>query len=328
MKKRILIPLLAAGLLFTACKKDKTDDEPTVTNISLESTSGDATLNAAEDEPISLGTLKQGIEISSGSLEEGLPPAPSVDLGLEIPETDVQGFQETGFAIPFNTSEDIAGAYLRIKDTDGKYLDGYYDITELSNGGDSDFRVVSGRRKRKNLRTAYAEDNVIQVEFNEVIPAGTFCVEVCVYDYENNVGQIQTVCIEVEAWGGLENLANYYDAVSMVDIYDGETESETFTDGEWEIEMKSDGSYIEKFDNGSDIYYGKWAYNEEKKTLTTIDFKNVYSYDGVEEVEEYENGSLYFEDVTVTAIGNEMTWSLSEIDPYFTLESTVVFRAR
>tara|TARA_B100000809_G_scaffold210216_1_gene213448 strand:- start:487 stop:1512 length:1026 start_codon:yes stop_codon:yes gene_type:complete len=341
MKKVIIYSLLISGLLFTGCKKDEESEDvvaqasETSQTISLESTSGDATLNAEEKKAIPISTLESGLKLGDGTKKDGLPSAPNTDLGLELSSTDVEGFQETGFSLDFGTTADVAGAYLRIKDVDGNYTDGYYDVTELD--GDSyrkgDLNKTKNRREKKVANDTYS----VNVAFTEAIPAGQFCVEICVYDYDNNIGQIQTVCIEVESWGGLEALAGNYKAVQSKSIENGSEDLELFEASEWNIEIKADGTYIETFnwedeegsdENGTDVYYGKWAYNEEDETLTTIDFYNEETYNGVTETYDFENGSLYFEGLDVTVVDNQMTWSYEEIYEGITDTYAIVFELK
>ncbi len=329
MKKTILYSLLATTIFLTACKKDDdaSDVTKTVTIINLDETVNDEAINSTEEFEIDVATLKSGIEIPSGDFVDALPPASNADLGLDLESTDVDGFKETGFSINFSTTDEIAGAYFRIKNTDGEYVNGYYDITDFDT---ENSRVASKKNKRGNSsKIAVADDYILDINFNENIPAGIFCVEICVYDASNNVGEIQTVCIEIEAWGGLENIADAYRVTSMDYLENGSiTETEYLENGEWDIEMKPDGTYIESFDNGDDVYYGKWAYNEVDKTLTTIDFVNVYKEDGETITEEYENGSLYFEGVSIEANQDKMSWSDTFEDDNITFKEIVNFQVK
>ena len=110
-----------------------------------------------------------------------------------------------------------------------------------------------------------------------------------------------------------QNLAGSYEVISEQYTYNGINDGAyTYEEGEWDIEFYADGTYFESFDQGTDNWYGNWAYNEEDETVTTIDFRNESTYDGISEVEEFENGSLYFEGVTITVDGDTMTWTQTD----------------
>lgn len=184
--------------------------------------------NATEANKISAATLEQGTLITGATKLTGNPPAPngSVDFELNINETT--GIQKNGVDIKFSSSSDIAGAYIRFKDVDGNATASYFNVPATTFGN-----RVSGKKLLENnsrINNSFnANEKSINVDFTDVIPAGKFCYDICIYDNANNISAIQTVCVTVEAWGGNAGLVG--DWIYMGSSEDSREENLNCTNG-------------------------------------------------------------------------------------------------
>ncbi len=162
-----MLPVLALCMLFTLshCTTDDGDD------------TGEIDLNDSN-------ALTEAIVVNGGTLVGGDPPAPSTDPNapqIEDPgdEVSVQG-GELNLELPV-ISGNVSGVYLQIPGADS-----YFDIPASA--------LVGGR-----IAQDYPQ---FSIELPDNIQPGTFCVDYCVYDSENLVSNIVTVCIEVGELGG------------------------------------------------------------------------------------------------------------------------------
>ena len=184
------------------------------------------------------------------------------------------------------------------------------------------------------------EEYEIDIDFGDSFPAGQFCGTLCIYDSNNNISQAVTVCVEVEAWGGNSSIvgawvledADDYDDTTEVSCSNGQSIEVSYDEiivEEFIFVIESNGNFqldsyeeykpldwdatsdnctatysndIEKYD---DRETGKWAYNEDNKTLTLISFK----YEDFIEPqynEDYPNGELIFEGDKVEIINGKL----------------------
>ncbi|MEM6830969.1 MAG: hypothetical protein AAF551_10685 [Bacteroidota bacterium] len=300
--------------------------------------------NATEETKIPTSTLETGIKIAGATENTGTPPAPNSDLDFELNADLTEAFQGSGLNIEFSSDEAIAGAYILFKDVDGNATSSYLDVpSSVFNNGRSSKQSISKRSAFSTARTLEDFDNIIEVGFGSDVPAGQFCYDICVYDASNNISQISTVCVTVEAWGGNASIvgewvfdrgepADEFDSKTTINCENGQTievEFEQVIKNEWTFALNEDGTYFEIYDEEGkplDIpateesctasyqeeperdnskYSGNWAYNEENQTLTVVDFKFEDFLDATRN-ETDEVGELYFVGVKAEVISGQL----------------------
>ncbi len=309
--------------------------------------------NATEDAKISVADLESDIEISGAIKETGTPPAPNSNLNFQLNTDLTEAFQGSGFTIEFSSTASIAGAYIQFREVDGSSASSYFDVswTSFQSARTLDPKTIL-KKKQSSLVGARSIDEFeseIDINFGDNLPAGQFCYDICLYDEDENISQIQTVCVTVEAWGGNAAIVGEWvfdkvvpnldeDYQESIECNNGQTilvDYEKDNEEQWTFVLNDDGSYYEiydfegyyldyqatvsscsavyynELDASRDKYLGFWAFNEEEQTLTVIDF----GYEDLlnsEYSEEYEDGSLYFEGVTAEVIDGQLVLSIEE----------------
>lgn len=295
--------------------------------------------NALEDNKTPVSTIENGIVINGATKESGTPPAPNSDLDFQINSDLKTGFQGSGFDIKFSSTDNIAGAYVQFKDSNGNSTSTFFDIPASSFSsrmvsGNSNFKSVF-KKADNGTSLRMEEETTINVDLQNSVPAGEFCYDICIYDNNNNISRIETVCVTIEAWGGNAAIVgewvpeNDEDAdVEIITCNNGNSVSvdfEAFTESFGYISFNQDGSFFESFKGEyapldynatkttctpvfeeviKDEYKadGNWAYNEDDNSLTVIYFSFTDFIDGGNS-ETYNFGNvvidgLYVKDVT------------------------------
>jgi hypothetical protein len=353
MKKHLLSGLaIAFALTFTSCKKEENS-----TNTSgVEEIANSQ--NSTEKFKIETATLEKGISVENATSKEGNPPQwNDENFDFNLDKTKTSGFQDTGLRIDFSSSEEITGAYIRFKDSDGNAAKNYFDVQiSAEDNSEEDYKTKSSKKSNtlfKAKSTKTEDTQTIEVNFSSDIPAGTFCYEICIYDENGNISAPQEVCVTVEAWGGnaklvdnwKENSSNTYcEYTDTISCYDGN--SFTYTDNDcWdnlEVTFNSDGTYVAEWkDEYFDIDYetsatnceityektatkehgqekGKWAFDEENSTLFIIAFEYKDFIDS-EYSEVYLDGEYGWES-NIKIEGDKFSISDEELDEYYTFE--------
>lgn len=316
--------------------------------------------NETENRVIPTSELESGIRIDGSTSELGTPPSPNGKLDFQINTEKQEAFQEAGLDIKFSTLDDIEGVYILFQDSDGNKLENYLDVPLSALEG----KVASKKHAKlsKQNKTFNENEYTIDVDFDNILP-GTFCYEICLYDESGNISVIEEICVEVEAWGGNSEIVGEW----LFDRYDEDFDDEDETevncengdtiivsyvgeeDETWILALNADGSYYETYEgseeylnyeatqsscsavynesNYNDKYSGKWAYNEDKQTLTIIDFKYENLLDASQN-ETYENGSVYFDGTNTKArvISGELVITDSYSDGDDSYSATAFFK--
>ncbi|GAA3652619.1 hypothetical protein [Flavivirga jejuensis] len=333
---KIALLLTIISCLTYSCSKD---DDSTNENLANQQ-------NELEEANIPLEDLNSGISIEGATKNTGTPPQPTGDVNIEISSDKVEAFQKAGFNLKFSTTEtDIAGAYLLFKDSDNNTASDYFDIpvselTTYNKSGDTKGNKSSKRNLlfKSNNKLEDGEYE-IDVNFGDSFPPGKFCADLCIYDQENNISQIVTVCVEVEAWGGNASIVgewlleeNSFDNKLTLDCENEETievDHSQIIKEEFIFNVDSNGdfyitsyeeykfldyeassnncsaTYSDDIEKYSDKETGKWAYNETNNTLTLVSFK----YEDFIEPQysgDYPNGYLLYEGDKVEVIGGKL----------------------
>lgn len=331
-----LFTLLVLMTLIYSCSSDSNGDN-----------GGDEDLaekqNKLEDAPIALSNLNSGISIEGATKNAGIPPQPTSNLDFQLNSSSIEAYQSSGFNLKFSSSEaNIAGAYILFKDLDDNVASEYFDVP-VSSFLTSKSNAVKNSKSSRFMNSSKAKvdgDYEIDIDFGDSFPPGQFCGDLCIYDSQNNVGQIVTVCVEVEAWGGSASIVGEWiyesgtndDDKEQIDCENGESIEVSYdepikeefvliieSDGDFAIdgdeEYKSldwqatrnacEATYLDEVYKDNYRESGKWAYNEVNKTLTLVLFK----YEDFLEPqynEDYLNGVLLFEGDKVEIINGKL----------------------
>ena len=192
--------LVAFIALFTACSSD---DEPKPTQVLVEET------------PIAKDLVFDNIIVEGATKRTGEPNISNGEISFTLNKENTSAVMIDGFDVEFSSNDNIVGAYLQIKDTEGNLADGYYDI-DLSKVSDKKKAVIRKNRthsinqllkhtEQKNVRASVTK--VVDINFKAAIKPGIFCYLIRVYDAAGNLSPFQEVCITVQSWGGNDDLA-------------------------------------------------------------------------------------------------------------------------
>lgn len=305
--------------------------------------------NQQEEVPVPLTNLNSDISIEGATKNQGTPPAPNSNINLELDSDQAEAFQNAGFNLKFSTTEtNIAGAYLLFKDSDNNTASEYFDIPVSSFNTNKSVDIKNNKSQKnrgplKSNKTLTDGEYEIDVNFGSSFPPGQFCADLCIYDDEDNVSQIVTICVEVEAWGGNASIVGEWileeEAIEDAedDKYELTCDNEesiavdynTYIIDELTLNIESNGDfYVSDYEEYKNLNFeesksscsaiysdeiikyddketGKWAYNETNGTLTLVSFK----YEDFIEPqynEAYPNGELIFEGNGVAIVDGKL----------------------
>ena len=320
--------------------------------------------NALEDNKTDVTILESGIIINGATKNSGNPPSPNSNLDFNITSDSQKGFQSSGFDIKFSSNADVAGAYIRFKDVDGNVTADYFDVpassfgTSFSNKGSFANSSIINKKIESTTLVNKNSETVINVDLKTTVPAGEFCYDICLYDSQNNVSTIETVCVTIEAWGGNAQLVGKWKLEEITDIDDtfdidcnnGGTinvlESNIISqdilvyfneDGSYNDSQKGETVYLdysasaetctvvystdsEKMDEER---YGNWAFDEDDNRITIVLFSIKDLLDSNNSVD-YEFGDKFFDGLFIKEI-TETKLVIEEVSP-FGFEVTYVFK--
>lgn len=339
---QLIILALTMLLAISSCTKDELNEKQILANKQ----------NAEENETIALSVLNTGIEIENATRKTGLPPSPNSDISFQLDNGSAEAIQNTGFTLRFSTKDSYKGAYIVLKDKKGNTLDNYFDVQDIENSHRVVFRKGEIGKSSFIRRETSNDDepifnNRIEILFNEEIPAGQFCYDICLYDDENNVSEVQTVCVTVQAWGG--NAAIFgewtFDRVESnqpEDFYvfncsnanrSLQGEYAKILSQELSLQFDEDGSFtlldyseinyldIANSEEKCEVIYkettvdnskvtGNWAYDEDKKILILVQF----GYQNLINLEDNfisTEGSIISDDFVVSFEKETMVWTIT-----------------
>ncbi|WP_303315833.1 hypothetical protein Q4Q34_13935 [Flavivirga abyssicola] len=350
-----LFALIAFSILVYSCSSDDNNNDNGNEQLANEQ-------NQLEENPVPLANLNSDISIDGATKNQGTPPAPNSNINLEISSDKAEAFQSSGFNLKFSTAEtNVAGAYLLFKDSDNNNASDYFNIPVSSFVTDKSSNIKSDKSRgplKKSSKNLIDGEYEIDVDFGNSFPPGKFCADLCIYDSENNISQIVTVCVEVEAWGGNAAITGEWILVEATDDDKFETTCENQETIEVDYSMtvkeevilniESDGDfYITEYEeykninteatatNCSAVYFdeiqkyddketGKWAYNETDKTLTLVSFK-YEDFINPQYSEDYPNGDLVLESGEVKFVDGKLVITETYIDGNETYIDTFTF---
>ncbi|MCV9385569.1 hypothetical protein [Reichenbachiella ulvae] len=248
-------------LLFTALVLFYSCDDGNEGGEEIDASDADAVTNA--------------IDIAGSTVVNGTPPAPSSDPAAPALFDDSDNaIVGAGGNVSLDldlSNGSIAGVYLQFEGA-SSYLD--IPLTSLVGA-----RAVSDH-DRKSRMLGVNEDYDLVIPIPESLKSGEICADYCVYDEENRVSNIVTVCIEIVEPGGANSdfLIGQWKAIKFVETYDGQTEVEEIGVEyiyEYETTIACNGDYTSITAMEKDL--------EEYLYLTFasnggVEFENKYSY--------------------------------------------------
>ncbi len=321
--------------------------------------------NAAEDRMIPLQELESGLVIEAAVKRTGTPPTPTNNLDFKINTAKQEAFLTNGFNISFSSDDDVTGAYILVQDTEGNASNSYFEVPLTDNQTLKSKRVKTTHSRKQELSQKRVDDDfTIDIDFNSTIQPGQFCYEICLFDANGNISSIQKICVEVEAWGGNTAIVGEWLNISTstngedittsstsIRCDNGEDITVLYPESDWVLTLKANGDYEETYTATSnsidfeasrascspqydtiavnETYSGKWAYNEEKQTLTIIDFAYVNNLNSSEN-STFPNGSVYFDGNATKAsvTNNQLTIVETFIEGNETFNDITVFNRK
>jgi len=301
--------------------------------------------NPVEDTVLDVNAVSQGITVNGAIKNSGAAPAPSGDITFTPNSTNQSAFLNNGFDIRLTVPDNYAGSYLVVVQENNTQAGEYIDIpasagrSTTANSANAKKNSIIGKASRKLM------DNEIEidVDFDEAVTPGKFCYLLCIYDAAGNVSEPTEICVEVEAWGGNQNLVGSWNFSKAEYTYGTETETqvpgvedcgestltcsnqteinienaycdtlnslvivfnadgtyrfdsdETYTDYNYEASREACEAVFNDTVNSTSYSKGQWAYDEEEKILTLVEFEYQESDFNNGEPEIIPNGDLLF----------------------------------
>lgn len=219
--------------------------------------------------------VTNAIDIAGSTVVSGTPPAPSSDPSAPALFDD---YDEAKVGAGGNVSLDldlsqgtVAGVYLQFEGA-SSYLD--IPLSSLTGA-----RAMADTDRRSRMHSVN-EDYALVIPIPESLTSGEICADYCVYDAENRVSNIVTICIEIVEPGGANSdfLLGEWKATKFVDTYDGMVEEEEIGveyTYEYETDIECQGEYITVTVTEKDLeqyLYLTFASNGG------VEFENKYSY--------------------------------------------------
>tara|TARA_R110000787_G_scaffold81036_2_gene175881 strand:- start:40378 stop:41559 length:1182 start_codon:yes stop_codon:yes gene_type:complete len=168
-------------------------------------------INEQEQTVLDPNQVFNKIVIEGATIINEAPPIPNGAINYSLTSTSTATIDE-GFNITFNTTENIAGAYLLISDEDGNIASSYFDIPESAFGSLQSNNTNSLRSKMinntNNQRIGGEDLNITINNFLSSLSSGIFCYQLCVYDSNGNISLPQTQCVTIETLGGNDFLVD------------------------------------------------------------------------------------------------------------------------
>ncbi len=346
-KLKISISCIALSMLtLQSCKKK--DEAVTTTETTTTKTA--AANTGEETKSLTVEELSKGVAIKGAIEKTGTPPAPNSDLDFQMNSEKQQGIQNEGFDIKFTSSEDIAGAYIRLADVDGNKVDGYIDVPVTKRNSrptnkSTHKKSVFGRSTVSEITSNEYE---IDIDFEETLSPGKFCYFICLYNASNQISQIQERCVTVEEWGGNDALVGtwkligekkgyYYfcnngDSVFLKDKIISSEDLITFNaDGTYYLTYKEEWKdydldvslencsliYEDTLSKNDGISKGQWAYDGVVNSLTIVEYEFIDNIEP-EDSEVYNEGELVLDKIGVSITGNQLVLTDKEDDEEIT----------
>ncbi len=194
-----------AGVMLTSCSKDDDND-----GLSQEEKLAQEQ-NAKEERAVPISELSSGFSVPGAQTATGAIPASSGNLSFTLQEDRVPGFSNFGTLIYYRANAEIQGVAIRFKDASGTLQQGFYKLDKDADN----YRIAAAKVKViRNLQAGrIAEEDDFErlyLRFSDEVMPGKFSVEMAVYNANDQYSPIQTIAVEVQAWGGNARLVGNY----------------------------------------------------------------------------------------------------------------------
>jgi len=216
---------------FTYCSDDATDDSIEQSgddgNDSDDGDTGDNSDNgsSSESDALDANVVANGLRVNGATLITDAPPQPNGGINFSFDDSTPSALIGQGFEQYLESDDTFNGVYLIVKDVNGNVADSYLDIPSDSFGRNAQISNNAQSIFKNERATRMVNQGLLNVGFDNSIPAGIFCYEVCVYDGNGNISQPQAVCITVESFGGNDALVGEWNMTNVTDTYDGQSTS-------------------------------------------------------------------------------------------------------
>ncbi len=331
------------GMISISCNNEESS---LIDNDSREDTS--LLIQEEEKNEISIEAIDKEVAIVGGIKQVGDFPSPNSNMDFKIDTTEKKVLKGTTLNVEFSSQVNISGAYVRFREVQGENSESYFNVPSTSFGGEKNIggaKILSSNNLNvvKSAAKLKQSDNTIIVSFSKTIPPGKMSFDICIYDEEGNISQVQTLCIVVREWGGNSEISgnwkfDRFDYLQQKEIIICENKdkiqaniAEVLVD-QWALFLGEDGTYLSTINRkvnflntGSTIvscspiyttfidenakYTGNWFFNQETNKLTVVDFV-FEDLDNIENNKKYEGGDLRFNAVEVKLIGNQLELTL------------------
>ena len=230
MRKMIFTSCFVFLLVLSSCSIDE--------NIDLIREEFLLPSSPSEEEAIELDTLESGFIIEGASLQSGIIQSNDL-VSFSIDNEEQTAFQDLGFEIQMQVPSNYAGAMIQLLDENGQASENYYNIP-LSGKTSAQAKKSSSNNAQANImfkdKSYYAQESYttsartaanadqdvsITVNFDESITAGSFCYNLYVYDKDQNISTPEKICVEVEEWGGVNDLIGDWQLTKFQDYVNG-----------------------------------------------------------------------------------------------------------
>lgn len=197
-------------LFLTNCSKDEISVEDNKQKVLLEAFEKEPLKvndNSQEERDIPLSIIEKGVTVKNARKINGSLPKSNTELDFEI-ENSQSAFLKAGFEFEIKVPLNYAGSYIQFQSTDGSQKSSSYFNVPL--GSFSSTKKLENKSSKfigqeiPNLNPNSTEKIkvVVRVNFKETVLPGKFCYAICIYDSEGNISFPETICVEVETWGG------------------------------------------------------------------------------------------------------------------------------
>ena len=261
MKNFLKTTVLVFLLVLSSCGKD--DD-----SAGEKLDESDEVAEKLESTPLDAETVSKNVKIKGASIIKGELPRHIGKIPLDLSNSSKVALINKRFELKLTSGRHVIGAYLQLKDKDDTVASSYYDINISENG-------TSNKSKKENSVLSN-KSKTIYIDFNDKIPAGTFCYNISVYtgtaENPKKISKPQQRCVTVEPWGGYNAIVGTWNAIKNEETKNEVTVITTI--GEKEISNKSSNINCKDGQEKEVIY--EW-YDVVKDNALVITAKGTYN---------------------------------------------------
>ena len=286
MKKIYPILLILSIFFASSCNDKETSPLPEIKEISTQD-------------------LSENVIVQGATKIEGNLPASTGNITLIVPHKGQRATQTIGFNASFTSDKPVEGAYIQFKTEEGLASNHYFHIKKSHFSAQEEFNddpiIPTGRIQQTQNNDLHA----INIDFTPNMPLGSFCYLIAVYDADNNISEQQEVCVDINDWGGKDEVVGTWEFI-ISDYKTPTTQTYTCQNG------SSYSSYSLGLDGKVQLTLGKSGNYEYDFTLQTDHFDRTASETTC--TAEYQSRT--------TSLDREGHWFYNDLEETYTLIST------